>query len=231
MDGLNVQWGSIGYNASYADRPMLAVGRFGVMTCTWEQFDSLNVEPTTGILRADVFVAGSFNNGATWGPPIKVAESDRTSHRFPSLARVCDGLTVHIVYMQDQQAGEAVQRQGDPTNNPVIYVTGELTIPMGAEERRLSPQSHLGLSVSPNPFGRNTIVTYSLPRAGPAQLRVYDASGRLVRSLLSGLHPAGDARATWDACDEVGRAVPSGIYFARLETGTQTMSRKLTLNR
>ncbi|MFO7675262.1 MAG: FlgD immunoglobulin-like domain containing protein, partial [bacterium] len=48
-------------------------------------------------------------------------------------------------------------------------------------------------------------------------LRVYDAGGRLVRTLSSGRQKPGAYVVTWDGSDGQGRAVPNGIYFYRLD--------------
>ena len=51
-------------------------------------------------------------------------------------------------------------------------------------------------------------------------VRVYDASGRLVRTLLAGkTRPAGRQGVDWDGRDGSGRTAPSGVYFYRLQAG------------
>ncbi len=51
--------------------------------------------------------------------------------------------------------------------------------------------------------------------SAPAEVSVYDVSGRRVRQLASGAYDAGLHTASWDGRDAAGRAVPSGIYFLR----------------
>jgi flagellar hook assembly protein FlgD len=48
-------------------------------------------------------------------------------------------------------------------------------------------------------------------------LRLYDVSGRLVRTLVRGPMAAGVHRATWDGRDDGGRSVGSGVYFVRYD--------------
>ncbi|MGD8414370.1 MAG: FG-GAP-like repeat-containing protein, partial [Candidatus Latescibacterota bacterium] len=69
----------------------------------------------------------------------------------------------------------------------------------------------------PNPFNPQTTITYATPEAGRVVLRIYDAGGRLVRTLVDGLQEAGPNEATWDGKDSNGMRVSSGVYFARLE--------------
>ncbi len=84
----------------------------------------------------------------------------------------------------------------------------------------------------PNPFRSATIIRYELSRAEAVHLGIYDVSGRLVSSLVSGEQvPAGPQQAAWDGRDENGRAVPAGVYFYRLEAGAFSDMRRVTLIR
>ena len=69
----------------------------------------------------------------------------------------------------------------------------------------------------PNPFSAETEIAFSLPAPGRVTLRIYDVTGRLVRTLVSGPAEAGVRRVTWNGKDEFGRQARSGIYFVRLE--------------
>jgi len=56
-------------------------------------------------------------------------------------------------------------------------------------------------------------------------------SGRLVRNLVSGTHAPGSYSESWGGTDGAGHAVPSGVYFLRLENGAASETRKMTLVR
>lgn len=74
-------------------------------------------------------------------------------------------------------------------------------------------------SVAPNPMNPEGTLAFTLERAGVVDARLYDASGRLVRRLASGLFmPEGRREIRIDGRDERGRTLPSGIYFFRLRT-------------
>jgi len=68
----------------------------------------------------------------------------------------------------------------------------------------------------PNPFNPRTEISFQLARGGSATLRVYDASGRLVRTLVDRSIEAGLHRVAWDGMDDRGRKATSGVYFYRL---------------
>ena len=85
--------------------------------------------------------------------------------------------------------------------------------------------------VAPNPFPRTARIHWNLAQAGHADLRVYDASGRAVRTLLSANMAAGEHLAMWDGRDDTGRELAHGIYFVRLETTDRTTQVKAVLAR
>jgi hypothetical protein len=85
------------------------------------------------------------------------------------------------------------------------------------------------LSSAPNPFNPQTILTWSQERAGPALLRIFDARGRLVRTLIDAELRAGSVRLVWDGTDASSRRMPAGIYLARLHTPDGTTGLKLVL--
>jgi hypothetical protein len=82
----------------------------------------------------------------------------------------------------------------------------------------------------PNPFSGTTEIPFALPEKARASLRVYDAAGRLVRTLADGDRPAGVHRVSWDGRDARGRALPAGIYFVKLDAaGIERTSRIIKL--
>jgi hypothetical protein len=70
----------------------------------------------------------------------------------------------------------------------------------------------------PNPFRDRTQISYQLPSAGNVSLRVYDVTGRTVRTLQDGFQKPGAYSVNWDSKDSRGRLVPHGVYFYRLDT-------------
>jgi hypothetical protein len=87
------------------------------------------------------------------------------------------------------------------------------------------------LEVSPSPFSASARVNWQMKQAGTAELRVYDASGRVVRSLASGPCPAGSHTTVWNGADDAGRKLALGVYFVRLATPGQTVKVKTVLAR
>lgn len=86
----------------------------------------------------------------------------------------------------------------------------------------------------PNPFGgAGTTIPYDLPGADPqfVSMKIYDARGALVRTLLGERIEPGSRAAFWDGRDNAGQPVASGVYFARLNVMGRVLTRTITLVR
>jgi len=81
----------------------------------------------------------------------------------------------------------------------------------------------------PNPFNPVTTIQYSLPYDAAVVLKIYDLMGREVRSLVNAFTSAGPQSVVWNAKDDNGNSVSSGVYIYRLETQGQVYSKKLIL--
>jgi hypothetical protein len=76
----------------------------------------------------------------------------------------------------------------------------------------------------PNPFNPTTSIRFSIPEAGHVSLNVYNLIGQRVATLADGVFAPGAYSVQFR-----GESLGSGIYFYKLETGTATAVRKLTL--
>lgn len=90
---------------------------------------------------------------------------------------------------------------------------------------------HLYANV-PNPFNPRTMIPYDVPAGGHSvQLRIYDVSGHLVRTLVETDDDPGHKEILWDGRDALGREVASGVYYYVLESPNERSTRKMTLLR
>ncbi len=83
----------------------------------------------------------------------------------------------------------------------------------------------------PNPFNPRTTLVFELARAQEVQLAIYSVDGRLVKQLVNGYRAEGRHEMAWDGLDQSGRAVPSGTYLYRLNSGGLAQTRTMTLVR
>lgn len=79
----------------------------------------------------------------------------------------------------------------------------------------------------PNPSTAVTRLTWVLPRTGNVRLDIMDVTGRRVRRVVDGPLDPGRHEYRWDGRDARGRAVASGVYWARLSADGRTLTRKL----
>jgi hypothetical protein len=83
----------------------------------------------------------------------------------------------------------------------------------------------------PNPFQRSSLIRFTLPTSGPISLKIYDVTGRRVRSLVDGWLMAGSHQRIWEGTDDDGTPARAGVYFYRLSTPRGALSRRMILLR
>ncbi len=81
----------------------------------------------------------------------------------------------------------------------------------------------------PNPARGGVTIGFSLARPASASLRVYDVTGRAMRTLINGPRPAGAQSVRWDLRLDSGERAKPGLYFYELRVGSQRMSRRVTV--
>ncbi len=116
--------------------------------------------------------------------------------------------------------GRALARDGAVT---LDTDTITVPIPLATAIDEAVPLDY-SLNAYPNPFNPVTTVRFSLKKAGEVTLSVYNVSGQWMRDLARRHYEAGDYTVRFDAGD-----LPSGIYFARLDAGAFTQTRKMML--
>ena len=80
---------------------------------------------------------------------------------------------------------------------------------------------------APNPFNSTTQIAYHLARSGPVELVMYNVLGQPVRTLVNEFQTAGSYQVQWDARDQQGASLSSGIYIARLRYPGGVQTRRL----
>jgi len=83
----------------------------------------------------------------------------------------------------------------------------------------------------PNPCNPSTTIAFFLPESSELSLAIYDAEGKIVRSLFAGRKDAGEHGIAWDGRNNAGKPVSTGIYYCRLVAGKNVQSRTIVLLR
>ncbi len=81
----------------------------------------------------------------------------------------------------------------------------------------------------PNPFNAQTIIEYQLPQAGHVKLVVYNLLGQEIKTLINRNQEAGRFNLVWNGTDDLGQAVPSGVYFYRIQAEGYSETKKMLL--
>ncbi|HEX7319559.1 MAG TPA: T9SS type A sorting domain-containing protein [bacterium] len=87
----------------------------------------------------------------------------------------------------------------------------------------------VNLDVQPNPGYCPVTVSYVLKQGASVICRVYDASGRVVRDLISAYQTDAKQSVIWDRKDQNGHPVTAGVYFVRLQAGESVNQVKLVI--
>ena len=100
---------------------------------------------------------------------------------------------------------------------------------LGDIQHNTSPEEFRLYQNYPNPFNPQTTIMYYLPQKSEISLIIYDAIGREVRSLDSGVKSSGYHTLSWDSKDNYGKSVSTGIYIYQLQTEKYIKNNKMIL--
>jgi hypothetical protein len=127
-----------------------------------------------------------------------------------------DGYDEVLSHMQNQQTPSVT----------LDFLIGDRGVPTSAQG--LSELGHVVLGQSwPNPANGSTRIGFVLTQDSRVRLRLFDAAGRLVRTIQDGPMPAGAHQRMWDGKDDQRASVASGIYFYELDVDGQRQTRKI----
>jgi len=224
------------YGAGSADVYLVMTDAFGDTSWTrtyggaeWDE--GCSVQPTSdggyivtgttnsfGAGGSDVYLIKTDSSGDTlWTKTFGGADNDRGS----SVQQTTDSGYIIAGYTSSFGAGESdvYLIKTDSMGNVAVSVAEPRTGPTRAPA--------LSLCCEPNPFRTRTAISLQLTADSPAELAIFDASGRCVRTLTVNRAPC----TVWDGKDELGQPLPSGAYFARLDAAGQHASTRIVLQR
>jgi hypothetical protein len=134
---------------------------------------------------------------------------------------------------------EDVDFAGNANKSDIIQVTvgqqPEEVIPdRFAQTKPVIPNMFALLQNYPNPFNPDTWVPYKLAKDANVVIRIYNANGKIIRTLRLGNQAAGvyvdkERAAYWDGKNERGDEVASGLYFYTLQAGKFTATKRMLI--
>lgn len=220
------------------------------------QFDSVN--PDLIYLGMESFFEKSEDGGSTWNPTLNVSQfyfhAIELDPRRPATLYMtgsaiqglpAPGLNLYVsgdrgdswTYFNHQPAGGSYRGWA-----LVPVVEGDsVAVYVGAQGGVYRVGYFETVGVNETPPGTSTVlapprvgpgsasIRYTLARATPVDLAIYDVSGRLVRVLEHGHQEPGDHERTWRLDSDSGRTTAAGVYFIRLEAGGEIHTRKAVI--
>ena len=106
-------------------------------------------------------------------------------------------------------------------NCPIVDVSNTTAV---GDDRNIQPAQYALDQNYPNPFNPTTNISYRISQSGFVSLKVYDALGKEVATLVNEVKPAGNYIVNFNAAE-----LASGIYFYRLKVGSFTQNHKMIL--
>ncbi len=235
------------------DQPQLVVDPTNNdLYCLWHGNDDYTDVSAGLCMNGELYGAYSNDNGLTWTDYVNLTNT-RTPGADPGDCFDEDYMTANpflvndslfITYIEDKDAAAYVYA-GEMTDNPVhCWVFNKNLITGITEENALgSEYANPALEVYPNPFSKLTHISfgtghpdrienssYGTGRAERKALKIYDASGRLIKDFsLPTAYCLVPTTIKWSGTDQLERPVPPGVYFVRLETDNHTEVKKAIL--
>ena len=215
-----------GFNTISVDWPQIGFSHDGAETyVAWLRFTDNEVDPTanmglpgivSGIGFGDIALAVRSGVGP-WSVPQNLTQTPATDERFFSLAARNPGGLAHLMLQASATNEAGVVIIGDRGASPgnvlrrIAYLERQIqgsVVAVGPGDRARGPAARAAV---PNPA--RAAVSFSLTSGEGGVVGIYGVDGRRIARLP--LLPGAPAR--WDGRDERGRAVPDGLYLARLE--------------
>jgi hypothetical protein len=133
----------------------------------------------------------------------------------------------------DEPNGRMVVFSGDAASGSANDVYALEGLFLGAETPDPStiPPGNQPFSVRPNPTGGQVRFDYSLGKPASVDLKLYDVTGRLIRSLGEAAATSGAHSLVWDGNSGDGRPCPSGVYLYSWRAGGKEAKGKIVKTR
>ncbi len=169
--------------------------------------------------------ASAWVNAATEPIPIAGTSADEGNNFFPAIAYGYSGDQFLIAYEWESD-----------TDNQKIDIQGTLFhgLPTAVRDLRnpgRAPDRFVLANNYPNPFNPGTTIDFQVPTAARTTVRILDALGRGVATLMDENRQAGQCTVQWDGSDAGGNPAASGVYFYRIQSGPHSAWGRMLLLR
>jgi len=199
----------------------------------WHQFFALAVVPEGAVhMNAGVeyWQVSGNDHGSVYFDDVNMfvpvtSTIITASHEELVMAAMEDG--VHHVTVDWNIGAMDVWDETMAANGPFTF-TLDLSSTLGIDESTI-PDVFALHNNYPNPFNPVTNITYDIPEVADVKLEIYNIMGQKVRTLATGSHEPGRYRVLWNATNDYGQGLSSGMYIYKIQAGDFVSVKKLVL--
>jgi len=145
--------------------------------------------------------------------------------------QIGNSVEIRVLHGGMEYAATATWSAGTGTFGDLFMAVSELTLGevLDNDDVWFGPESYTLNQNYPNPFNPVTQISFDAGVSGDVSIIVYDILGNKVKTIMSGFVTPGNYVASWDATDESGNNVSSGVYIYSLISPEQTISKRMLL--
>jgi hypothetical protein len=158
----------------------------------------------------------SEDGGSTWQPIVTDLANSVLEYNWTVPAEATNSGQVKVT--QDNDTGVDYS---DSCNNFTVNVS------TGIKKSHNLPDKFVLHPAYPNPFNPTTTIRYELFKSARVSLKIYNMVGEEVITLVNGIQSPGEKSIVWDAKNNLGQIVASGIYFYQLQANGEVRTKKL----
>ncbi len=155
----------------------------------------------------------SWRDGGGWQKALIHAVTGADNWSMLPRLEIDDAGILHLLYH-------------DPATDAMRY--GTLPMPSNVPQPPRATIARIQ-NIRPNPFNPATQIVFQLDASEAVNLRIFDARGRKVRSLVRSQLPAGEHAVRWDGRNDAGNQAASGVYFVQLQSDSGSETRRAVL--
>ena len=179
------------------------------------------------------FIVGSLGDDANINPEVHIFQRDNTPHIYYTVDMPGSVFSVDIANDGScaTACGKHVHANVMGSGGDIVMIDTDIT-GIGDDKSAQLYGGSLIITCDPNPFTYETQIRFMIHDSryttGNAKLCIYDACGRLAKSLYhESCTVDHESVFSWDGTDEANRQMGSGVYFVELETEGQVITKKI----
>jgi len=166
----------------------------------------------------------SADQGNTWSAPLAMNRAGYDAGYATMSNRVRKAYGIDMVWRESYKP-----EVNDFDTTAVVYGNFPYDQLVSVSPNPVKPQSYDLISGYPNPFNPSIKLDYNISQSGPVSILIYDALGRIVRTLVNETKNSGGYASFWNGLNDSGHRMPSGVYIAVLRTGSTSSFFKMLM--